>query len=50
MKPAMQVVQLRQQHIICASPAKHAVKGVSQSTIDAEGITWDDDGVEGDDY
>ena len=49
MKPAMQVVQLKQQqHILTVS--KHAVQGVSQSTIDAEGITWDDDGVEGDDY
>ena len=34
MKPAMRVVQLRQQHIICASNGY--VRGVSNS----DGITW----------
>ena len=43
MKPAMQVVQLRQQHIICGSPAKHAVKNFNKT----EGIDWNSDGFDG---
>lgn len=39
MKPAMRVVQLQQQHIICSSPDGYA-KGVSNS----EGIDWKDGG------
>lgn len=39
MKPAMRVVQLQQQHIICSSPDGYA-KGVSNS----KGIDWKDGG------
>ena len=49
MKPAMRVVQLRQQHIICASGGDRYVKGISEST-QSERFSWEENGVKGEDY
>jgi hypothetical protein len=43
MKPAMQVVQLRQQHHILTI-SNHAVQGINKNN--AEGLKWDVDGFE----
>ncbi len=47
-QPTMKVVELKHQCPLLVG-SKGAAVGLSQSTRD-EGFTWDDDGVEGDDY
>ena len=47
-QPTMKVVKLQRQNLLLVGSTGAAV-GLSQSTRD-EGFTWDDDGVEGDDY
>ena len=43
--PAMQVVEIQQTQMLCGSP------GASRLSLpSSEGIIWEDDGIEGDDY
>ena len=44
-KPAMQVVRLQQQQMLCSSPGAKTL-GLPGS----ENITWENNGIEGDDY
>jgi hypothetical protein len=43
-KPAMQVVRLQQQQMLCSSP------GARTLGLGSENITWSSEGIEGDDY
>ena len=42
--PAMQVINIEQHQILCGSP------GAKSLGSSGDGIGWDDDGIDGDDY